>query len=455
MRRLLPDTIFGRTLLVLVLGLSLSYGLSMFFHYTDQEHARSLFGGHQRAERIAAAVRLIDRAPVAERPRLIEDLQSANLVILNLPERIEMRDPAQDWRADLTREALAGEAVAPPADLLAVDLIDLPFMEFLGNIITTGKTEWRQSDTTLLVQFRLSDGSWLAFASPAGETVQSVLIKSGLEFLIMAIGIVALSLWVARRLTSPIITFSNSAEALGRDIKAPFIEESGPREVRQAARAFNNMQQRIRRFIDDRTMMLASISHDLRTPITRLRLRAEFIKDKEERGKILANLREMEKMTQSTLSFLHDETSSEGKQPVDMTALVDSLCHDISDSGSDVIFRGAIPEPYICRPLGLRRALGNLIDNAVKYGKSVRVSLREDVHQIVIEVDVDGPGFPEDELVKVFTPFFRLDKSRGRNTTGHGLGLSVARTVLRGHGGDVKVRNREEGGLRATVTLPR
>ena len=216
------------------------------------------------------------------------------------------------------------------------------------------------------------------------------------------------------------------------------------------------MQDRIRRFVEDRTQMLAAISHDLGTPITRLRLRAEFVDDKEQRKKMLADLDDMEKMVFSALSFARDEAASEPHAMVDLRTLLQRVCDDMADAGYAItldVGNGAVP--YGCRPAALRRALTNLIDNAIKYGRRARVSLDHDQDGFLIRIDDNGPGIPNDLQEDAFKPFRRLEASRSRETGGTGLGLTLARTIIRAHGGDVTLVNRTEGGLRVEARLPR
>jgi len=257
-----------------------------------------------------------------------------------------------------------------------------------------------------------------------------------------------------RRITRPLSEIALAAERLGRDVQAPPLPERGASEVRRAAQAFNRMQTRLRGLIDGRTRMLAAISHDLRTPITRLRLRAELIDDEEQREKTLADLSEMEKMIASTLAFARDDAQTEPRETVDLASLLQSVCDDLSDAGRDCTFEEALPTPYVCRPLALRRALTNLVENAVAYGARARAALIKEVSRIVIRIDDDGPGIPEAELGQVFEPFYRLERSRSRETGGTGIGLCVVQSVAQAHGGEVRLSNRPEGGLRAELILP-
>jgi signal transduction histidine kinase len=210
----------------------------------------------------------------------------------------------------------------------------------------------------------------------------------------------------------------------------------------------------LRRFVHDRTQMLAAISHDLRTPLTRMRLRAEFVEDEVQRDKMLHDIREMESMIAETLAFARDDVTSEAHREEDLDELLDTLCASLCETGPKIDYAAIGPVLIRCRPMALKRAFANLLENATKYGGQAHVVLRETPGHVVVEIDDEGSGIPPEMLEPVFQPFFRLESSRNRDTGGVGLGLSVARTIIRGHGGDITLANRPEGGLRATVTLP-
>ena len=248
---------------------------------------------------------------------------------------------------------------------------------------------------------------------------------------------------------------ANAADRIGRDPAPTPVGERGPREVRHAARAFNDMQARIARLIADRTQALAAVSHDLRTPITRLRLRAGLIDDPETQAKIDADLDEMEGMIESTLAYLRGETETEMPRPMDIVSTLTTLCNATADAGADVNYVGPAQLRLVARPLALKRALSNLIDNAVGYGGCARVALRADGDAVEITVDDDGPGIADAEQANVLEPFYRLEASRSRKTGGAGLGLTIAKQVLDAHGGMLALANRAEGGLRVTLRLPR
>jgi len=278
-------------------------------------------------------------------------------------------------------------------------------------------------------------------------------------FLLMTAAAAGLTLWAVRRLTAPVRTLAAAAEALGRDVNAPPLPEDGPLEVATAAMAFNTMAARIRRFVQDRTEMLTAIGHDLRTPITRLKLRAEFVEDEEQRGKILADLEELEAMVSATLAFGRDARSSEPVSSLDLAELLRTVLDEAGDARPEAAERLAYEGPphatVRARPLALKRALANLVSNAVSYGGSARVRLGPPSEgMLAIEVEDEGPGIAPAELDRVFEPFHRGEPSRSRETGGVGLGLAIARNIFRAHGGDVTLANRPAGGVKATATLP-
>ncbi|MQP65265.1 HAMP domain-containing protein [Niveispirillum sp. SYP-B3756] len=266
---------------------------------------------------------------------------------------------------------------------------------------------------------------------------------------------ILLSAWVLGFTTRPLRRFAAAANRLGVDMNAPSLDEAGPREVRLAAAAFNKMQRRLRAFVEDRTRMLAAVSHDLRTPLTRMRLRAEFIDDDSVREKMLDDLGEMEAMIGSTLAFARDEAAQEDIQPLELNAMLERLVEDMRDGGKPAsMTHSPFPVPIMGRRMALRRAIANLLENAVKYGQRADIAIAVTGENVTVTIDDDGPGIPETEFDNVFRPFFRLEGSRSRDTGGTGLGLSVANDIIRAHGGEIGLANRPEGGLRVTVVLP-
>jgi signal transduction histidine kinase len=311
----------------------------------------------------------------------------------------------------------------------------------------------------VVVGMHLPDGDWLNVSVPI-ETPRPWHSPAFLAaFVLMTAVAAALTLWAVRRLTAPVRTLAAAADALGRDVNAPPLPEDGPLEVATAAAAFNTMAARIRRFVEDRTELLTAIGHDLRTPITRLKLRAEFVEDDEQRGKMLADLEELEAMVSATLAFGRDARTGEPVTSLDLAELLRTVLDEAGDARPEaaerLTYEGPAHLTIRARPLALKRAVTNLVSNAVIYGGAAHVRLVPPVQgMLTIEVEDNGPGIPPGELERVFEPFHRGEPSRSRETGGVGLGLPIARNIFRAHGGDVVLANRPMGGAKATVTLP-
>jgi len=480
MMRLIPDSLFARISVVLVVGLVVTHFASTAIHYSDRDEALAMLGGGIVAERIATMARLLEKASPEDRPwiahatsrpgfRVSWDAQSAlpsksggglreriMAVMLSLSlggvETVDTRvrfadpDPNPDpgggaW----TRDGFGNGAVHMQQGMESM-------MRYHTRMMAG---EHGVPGSILHVSVGLSDGSWLnisAFAPPTPPFWSGRLI---LALAVLIISVALLSAWAVRRMTGPLGTIADAADRLGRDMRTPPLPETGAGEVRRAARAFNRMQERLRDLLDARTRTLAAISHDLRTPITRLRLRAEFVDDEEQRERSLADLSEMENMIASTLAFARDDAQDETRETVDLVALAQTVCDDLADAGQDCVFEDAQGTPYACQPLALRRALVNLAENAVAYGARARMSFLNKGEELIIRIDDDGPGIPEEELTHVFEPFYRLERSRSRETGGTGIGLCVVQSVAQAHGGEIRLSNRTGGGLRAELVLPR
>ena len=265
-----------------------------------------------------------------------------------------------------------------------------------------------------------------------------------------AAGSILVIVLLVRRVSRPLQSLTSAAERFGRGETAPPLAEEGPRDIRTTIAAFNRMQARQQRFIEDRTRMIAAVSHDLRSPITALRLRAEMVDQDDLRERMVASLDEMQQMVEATLAFAREDAAREATETVDLAALISDVAASRAELGHRVEWQGAAAMPYPCRPASIRRALGNLLDNAIRYGGAAEIVLEG----TDIMVRDRGPGIPEDRLEYVFEPFARLEESRSTETGGTGLGLAIARSIARNHGGDVHLRNRTGGGLEARLSLP-
>jgi len=308
------------------------------------------------------------------------------------------------------------------------------------------------SEEPAVIEAALPDGQRISFTISGLSSFGGYLLPIFLVSLVLVALLIAFL--TARRLARPIAQFATASERLGVDLTAPPLPVRGPQELRITIQAFNRMQERLRRFLEDRTQMLAAISHDLRAPLARLRLRAELVADGEQQCKMFDDLDLMNAMIDSTLAFARDDSRQEPRRLVDIGILVGDICEDVADTGGSVSYMGARGVDVACRPTLIHRAVANLIDNALKYGCAARVRIDRDGDRVVIVVDDDGPGIPVGEQERVFAPFYRLAAARDPGKAGVGLGLSVARTVAREHGGDVTLANRSGGGLSARIELP-
>ncbi|HEY3908987.1 MAG TPA: ATP-binding protein [Stellaceae bacterium] len=310
------------------------------------------------------------------------------------------------------------------------------------------------------VEVPLKNGHWLLFTtsvptSPADPVTTEYSRAGFAAWLALATALVLLlSFLAARRLANPLSELALATEHLGASGEAPLLMPKGPRELRITISAFNRMQERMRRFGEDRVQMLAAISHDLRTSLTRVKLRLEIGETPEQKQRMIAELDAMSAMIGSILSFARDDTKREPRALLDLDALVEGICEDASDAGGAVIYRGCRGVPISGRPVALRRAISNLVDNAVKYGGGAEVTLTAEAGRIVVAVEDRGPGIPRSERENVFEPFYRIDGSRNPETGGVGLGLAVARSIAREHGGDIVLATRKGGGLSARLELP-
>lgn len=301
---------------------------------------------------------------------------------------------------------------------------------------------------------QLKDGTWLNAASYKAIIPDFWKTQTLLSIVLTITIIASIGIFIASRIAKPLRALSVSAEALGRGETIAILPETGPDDIRNMCAAFNRMQLRLRRFVEDRTSMLAAISHDLRTPLTTLRLRTEFVADEELQQKMLSTINEIQTMTEASLVFAKGEATVEPTRPVDLNALVESLCSDLVELGHSVEFIEGEKTVYRCRPDGLRRAVRNLIENAVRYSGEAFVQLERTPTTIDIIVHDSGPGIPQEQFEQVFAPFYRLERSRNRETGGVGLGLSIARAIIRHHGGDIQL-SQNNPGLRAAVVLPK
>lgn len=439
MRRLIPDTLAGRTILILVIGLGLFHLWSIWIYRIGTENILGTTRENGLAERLVATMHALESLPPAERERTAHVLSAADLEIHWSPVSLVSEPQAPSGPALSLRQQLRQLAPELTDDRLRFGYTD----------------DIAQHHHLFLTSAQLGDGSWVIYGlnAFAGEAKGEHDVLGSLSA--MAIGILVVSIVLVRSITAPLRTLANAADRIGTDIATEGAPETGPREIRQVARAFNQMQARIGRLITDRTQTLAAISHDLKTPLTRLRLRASFISDTETRRSVETDLEEMERMIEAALIFLRGEANQEEGCTIDLVSVLRTICYHAIDIGHDVDLSGDDRAPLLCRPLAIKRAFSNLVDNAIKYGMRARLSIADQPQEVIVTIDDDGPGLPESEHERVFDPFYRREASRNRETGGTGLGLTIARTAVRAHGGDITLGNRAVGGLRVVVVLPK
>lgn len=439
-----PRSLAGRTALSLLLALTLIQVAGLTIHALDRVDLQRFTQAREISSRAISAWRTVVLAPPDRRAQMLAELKLPTGLAANLNMEPRARKEFPPIPTSMAR-------------MLRLDVLEAAPPRFRPREVQMG---YSPTDGTLEVSLRLPSGEWLNLGiqvpPPRPWHSETFLVS----FLVMSVAGGLLILWAVRRLTAPVRALADAADRLGRDVNADPLPENGPSEVATAARAFNTMAERIRRFVGDRTQLLAAVSHDLRTPITRLRLRAEFMEDDDQRRRMLADLDELEAMVNATLAFGRDATASEPAGPVDLAALVNTVLTEAGDTRPELpaealSYAGPDHLTITARPVALKRALTNLVANALNYGGTARVHLMppED-GQVALHVDDDGPGIPPDELERVFLPFQRLEPSRNRETGGMGLGLPITRNIARAHGGDVTLQNRSVGGLRATLTLP-
>ncbi len=475
MRRLKITSLAGQLIALLLLALVVSQVASVVLFVDERRHAIKSVREQQRLARFSSVVRLLRSTPIELRPQVLR-AASSHVIRFSVTPRSAIDTKVAQYRDNRLQRALQDLLADAGVDTVLVDLKDdtsgfwqdlfqrpmyrSPGAE-LGQASDNGvpsratRDGHRRRPSRMILSARLGAASWLNAESAAPRRQPRWAAPLLGAMALMVVAVVVIVVVMVRRITDPLTQLASAANRLGRGQAIAPLPERGPADIQRTTRAFNRMNARLQRYIESRTRMFAAISHDLRTPITSLRLRAEFVEDTETRRKILATLDDMQRMTEATLAFAREEATSEDTRTVDLAALVESHCTDLADLGQTVECEVAEKTPYACRPVGLKRALNNLVVNAVTYGRRARVALVTTAAEHRIVIDDDGPGIPPEAIERAFEPFVRLEGSGGAATGGIGLGLAIARSIARGHGGDIVLQNRAEGGLRAVISLPR
>lgn len=452
MKRLMPRTAAGQLIAVAMLALVISQIALTAIMFNERQHAVRRWWADDILSRTASMVELLDATPDELHTKVISALDSRLLVY--------------DIAASHDQHATFDEGFVYLRELRAM-IPKEPSKVFvaLGEpqswhvLLNRWIARWRGTpapadEPWLEASVQLNNGKWLNLEVGRDTSLPPVeLLFIPIITILLVFG--STLIIIIRHITRPMKDLAQAADALGRGEEVAPIAAQGPREIRRAIEAFNDMRERLSRSVLDRTRMLASVGHDLRTPITTMRLRAEFIEDEETRSRILASLDEMQHMAEAALAFAREEAIVEPTRTVDLNALVGTVCADQADMRRDVAYEEFGRLPYRCRPHSLTRAVRNLVENAIVHGRSARVSMNGPEQEVWITIEDEGPGIPDLDMGRVFLPFVRLDESRGQETGGIGLGLAIARSIVRGHGGDILLQNRANGGLAATIQLPR
>ena len=451
MRWPVPETLFGRLFAATVAVVTVALlALLVLVLRERRELAFTESGSGAAAASIVEVSQQLARLPPEQRDEMLEQLRAEH------PPRRSHDHPHEDFM--VAQRSFANEVQNQLGGNFAVAARP-PRMGHQRVVMLGGSnpspTPPPPADRMFDLVVTLPDGDRVAFRtfSPRGTPPFPRHFIFELGLLTAMLGIVLYAM--TRTITRPLGDLAKAADAVGRGTTIAPLQERGARELKRATRAFNAMQERLNRYLDSRTRVLAAMSHDLRTPITRLRLRVESIEDEALRTRCVEDLDEMTRMVRGALSIFRGLNDEEPTVAVDIGALLQELQRRYGEVNASVAIEGAAASPIPGKPLALKRCLGNLVDNALQYGEHATISVSESDEQLTIRVLDNGPGIPEAELDRVFEPFYRLESSRNRATGGTGLGLSIARDVAQAHGGSLTLANREGGGLEARLVLPR
>lgn len=465
MTRLLPGSLFGRTLLVLAAGLLLAQAASVVINLLDRGGSVYRLAATQIASRVAQNARILNALRPEERWKVVQAVDGPHLRITLSDRPVPV---AGGFKEHDRYEAAFMELLrrqVDPAWRISVEITSSPRpRDRSASEPQTGEFEaWIARNFyyllpdafAIVAQVGLDDGAVAVFSAVVPQEPLRRLESLIPQLLLMVVLCFALAGVFEYMVTRSLDRLASAADAVGDSLDGPDLEESGPSEVQRVIGAFNRMRRRLRDHLQDRTRLLGAISHDLKTPLTRLRLRTEMIGDAEAAARMQRDLDEMEAMVRSTLEFFRGLDAEPQRRAIDMPAMIESLVEDRREVGQDVSVATGACAPYHGHPLALRRCLDNLMENAVRYGRTAQVTVIDGVDALRIEVRDRGPGIPEAELQRVFEPYYRLEGSRNLGSGGIGLGLSIARNIARWHGGDIELRNAPSGGLSATLVLPR
>jgi signal transduction histidine kinase len=437
LRWLLPAGFRGQVAGILLLGLALSQVLAAVLYVVLLPQWQRVLRPDVAVTRVAMVVQLLEAVSPADRARFAALWDEPEFRIRYLAPADTAPQPPPGPSDPTLRLQLIAKLERQPAQVQAYgagagDATDLKHIAVL-----------------------LRGGGLIQVVTRVGLAVRIGLLEqlAAVAFLLFATG--GLWAWLTWTVNHPLERFARTAERVGIDVQSPPLPERGPAQLKRAIRAFNEMQIRLQRLLNDRTLMLGAISHDLGTPLTRLRLRIETDRAADDKAKMLADIETMHTMLTSAQSFIRGVDDAEARAIVDLDSLLQTVCDLICDLGGDVTYGNATHSRYQCKPQAMLRALTNIVANAVKYGEHASVCLQElPGRGFMIDVQDDGPGIPDTEKAKVFEPFYRTDAARGSDQQGMGLGLSIARSIILAHGGTIELHDRQPRGLSVQIFLP-
>ncbi len=466
MKRIFSQSLPVWILLIVVAGLLAAQAATLFIAARGISDTGRSFDLFRLGERTVALSNAYTAAAPEVRRTFLSELANPSLTIaVSDKPAVEAAIPADDELAEL-EDILVGKLTRNGISDVRIreetpsDIEHLPASHASGASGEQGNVEAQLSRAAsnlgrsgkFLVSVQFNDGQWLNFATPVTPdppvlTSENMPLYGG-----AALAIIVLALWAISQLTRPYAALARAVKAIGDDLNRPPLAETGSGEVRATARAVNWMQRKLQDYVAEREHLAAALAHDLRTPVTRLRLRFELSRRKDA-ASLIADLAEIEAIIQSVIDFASHERRDEPEERIDLVSLVESVCDDFPQAHIDPV---SVQSRIICsgRPVALKRCLANLLDNAIKYGKRATVAMTVGAETVDVDIEDEGQGIPEGEIENVFTPFHRVEASRNRNTGGIGLGLAIARSIARAHAGDVRIHNRPGSGMRVTLSLP-
>tara|TARA_R110002072_G_scaffold46082_1_gene127835 strand:+ start:11725 stop:13080 length:1356 start_codon:yes stop_codon:yes gene_type:complete len=440
-----------QTILVVSSILVLFHAVSLGLYTLLSASSVTLEREAQIADRVVAATRLIEQAPPGDRPYLAKQLSGEWFVVSIDQAAIDSQDELESG-AEITQ--LISRRFLPREHVVAADYVE-PGDSLSREITAQRSTGPFRIHENLIVSIDMPGGTWLNF-KVTGSSWEHIIAPAAIPSLtLMTIGIIMIAAWAVSRPLRTLSRLAQASDEMSVSVSgASPLDESGPVEINRVARAFNHMQRRVQRSMSAQNEMLGAISHDFRTPLTRLRLRVERLEDSEQREKAINDIEEMEALIQFTLDYARDNAQSQKHEMLNCRELVNEVVGQARTPDHPIEVSIAEDLQINCHPLAMRRAITNLVSNALFYGKQVRVSGYRTESELVIEVEDDGPGIPCEKREHVFTPFYRLEQSRNRDTGGAGLGLSISQMMIHSHGGQIHLLESNLGGLKAKIVLP-